>query len=228
MHYIFLNAHSLKNKITELYSLSNDSLFGVTYDLIFICETWPTKHISDCMLLYDNNYNVRHKDRSNHIRGTGVCAFLTKDLIYFRLQLPLQYLHLEVLCTDILCNNEKHRFIYIYRQPVYDAKQTCDLTDCLNFLYNVNFVVPVCNDFNFPNTDWTSDNDVSTISLHAVDFAYFVVHNGLSQLVEEPTRASDVLDLLLASDLLAIYNVSVGSPFSTSDHSIITWNTCFP
>ena len=49
---------------------------GVTYVLIFICDTWLTEHTSDGMLLYDNNYNVCRKDRSNNIRGGGVCAFL--------------------------------------------------------------------------------------------------------------------------------------------------------
>ena len=29
-------------KITELYSLLDGSLFGVTYDLVFFCETWLT------------------------------------------------------------------------------------------------------------------------------------------------------------------------------------------
>ena len=103
------------------------------YDLIFICETWLTEHISGDMLLYDNNYNVCRNDRSNNIRDGDVRAFLSKKLIYFHVQLPQQYLHLEVLCIDILCNNYKHRFIRFYRPPSYDAKLTCDLINCLNF-----------------------------------------------------------------------------------------------
>ena len=85
------------------------------------------------MLLYDNNCNVCPNDRSNNIRGGGVSAFITKGLIYFHVQLPHQYLHLEVLCIDILCNNYKYLFIYIYIPPSYDAKQTCDLIDCFKF-----------------------------------------------------------------------------------------------
>ena len=80
----------------------------------------------------------------------------------------------------------------------------------------------------FPNIDWTADIDISTMPLHAVDFAHFIVHNGLSQLVKEPTLASNFLDLLLVGDPFAVYNVSVGSPFSTSDHCVITRNTWFP
>ena len=103
------------------------------------------------MLLYDNNYNVSRNDRSNNIRVGGVCAFISKKLIYFHVQLPQQYL--EVLCTDILFNNYKHRFICVYRPPSYYAKLTCDLINCLNFLCNVNFIVTICGDFNFPNID---------------------------------------------------------------------------
>ena len=84
----------------------------------------------------------------------ALCVFISKGLIYFHVQLPQQYLHLELLCIDILCNYYKHRLICVYRPPSYDAKQTCDLIDCLNFLCEVNFIVTVCDDFNFPNIDW--------------------------------------------------------------------------
>ena len=86
----------------------------------------------------------------------------------------------------------------------------------------------MCGDFNFPNIDWTVDTDISTMPLHAVDFAHFIVHNGLSQLVRELKLASNFLDLLLVSNPWEVQNVSVGSPFSTSDHCVITWNTWFP
>ena len=72
-----------------------------------------------------------------------------------------------------------------------------------------------------------ADIDISTMPLHAVDFAHFSVHNGLSQLVKEPTLTSNFLDLLLVSDPLVVYNVSVGSHVNTSDHCVITWNTWF-
>ena len=86
----------------------------------------------------------------------------------------------------------------------------------------------ICGDFNFPNIDWIADIAISTVPLHTVDFAHFTAHNGLSKLVKEPTLASNFLDLQLVSDPLAVYNVSVGSPFSTSDHCVIMWNTWFP
>ena len=179
------------------------------------------------MLLYDNNYNVCRNDRSNNIRGDGLCAFISKKLIYFHVQLPQQYLHLEVLCINILCNNHKHRFICVYRPPSYDAKLTFDLINCLNFLCSVNFIMTICGDFNFHDIDWTADIDISAMPLHAVDFAHFIVQIGLSQLVKELTLASNFLDLLLVSDPLAVYDVSVDSLFSTSDHCVIAWNTWF-
>ena len=78
-------------------------------------------------MLLHNNYNVSRNDRSNKIRGGGVCAFISTKLIYFHVQLPQQYLHLEVLNIDILCNNYKHHFICVYRPPSYNAKLTSDL-----------------------------------------------------------------------------------------------------
>ena len=59
-----------------LFLFIDGSLFGVTYDSIFMCETWLTEHILDGMLLYDNNYNLCRNDRSNNIRSGGVCEFI--------------------------------------------------------------------------------------------------------------------------------------------------------
>ena len=52
-------------------------------------------------------------------------------------------------------------------------------------------------------------------------FASFVVDNDLLQLINERTRAPNVLDLLFVNDALAVYNVSVASSFSTSDHNTV-------
>jgi hypothetical protein len=48
------------------------------------------------------------------------------------------------------------------------------------------------------------------------------------QLISEPTRKSNTLDLLLVNDSMSTYDVTVAAPFSTSDHCMLTWRAHCP
>ena len=54
-------------------------------------------------------------------------------------------------------------------------------------------------------------------------FFYFVMNNGLHQMVRNPTRDENILDILLTNENLAVINVTVLAPFSTSNHSSFSW-----
>ena len=47
---------------------------------------------------------------------------------------------------------------------------------------------------------------VSVLPVHDSMFANFVLNVGLSQLVELPTRLANILDLLMVSDPLAVFD----------------------
>jgi hypothetical protein len=49
-------------------------------------------------------------------------------------------------------------------------------------------------------------------------FLNFCYNFGLRQLVNSPTRADHILDLVLSNDYACVLNVNVFEPFSTSDH----------
>ena len=68
------------------------------------------------------------------------------------------------------------------------------------------------------------------VCMHPLEarLASFVVDNGMSQLVHEPTRLTHILDLLLVNDPLSVFEVNVSSLFSTSDHNFITWLVWHP
>lgn len=222
------NARSLNNKLPELYSLLDGSLYGFSYDLVFVCETWLNPNTSDGLILSGSNYNIIRHDRHINSRGGGICAFIKKAHNYVHIPLPQEFSHLEMLCTDIICNNFKHRYISVYRPPIYDLHQTCELFNCLNMLCDVNHVVSINGDFNFPNFDWGRAIDISALSPVESEFANFIIANGLTQLVTQPTRNAHILDLLMVNDPLAVFEVTVQQPFSTSDHNIVTWRTWFP
>ena len=92
----------------------------------------------------------------------------------------------------------------------------------MNNLCGVNCVVTICGDFNFPNINWAKNIDVSVLLVHHSMLANFVLNAGLSQLVKLPTRETNILNLLMVNDSLAVFDIDVQQPFSTSDHSVIS------
>jgi hypothetical protein len=155
-------------------------------------------------------------------------VFIRNHLKFSQVLLPQTYEHLEILCMDVFCNNFKQRYVCVYRPPSRDVDYITQLVSCLNILCNVDYSFIVCGDFNLPNIDWSQAINPQLLPILDSIFASFVIDNGLLQLIDQPTRANNVLDLLLVNDQLAVFNVSVLPPFSTSDHTPITWHSWFP
>ena len=76
-----------------------------------------------------------------------------------------------------------------------------------------------------PNFNSNGDFDANAMCSLNACLAKFIVNNGALQLITEPTRLSNTLDLLIVNDPLTTYDVTVSHPFSTSDHSMVTWRT---
>ena len=80
--------------------------------------------------------------------------------------------------------------------------------------------VVIMGDFNFPELDWGTPESIED----SHPFIECMSNNFLTQLVEEPTRLKNYLDLVLCSDPSLIEHISVGEPFETSDHQLITFS----
>jgi hypothetical protein len=55
-----------------------------------------------------------------------------------------------------------------------------------------------------------------------IEFLKFYSNHGLTQVVRSPTRGNKFLDLILTNDPLIVSSLSVGEPFSTSNHDSIS------
>ena len=80
----------------------------------------------------------------------------------------------------------------------------------------------VVGDFNVTGIDWSANiisNDYKSQLL--LDF---YSECGLDQLVSEPTRKNNILDLLFTSDPLSISLCVIDAPFCTSDHESILFS----
>jgi len=77
--------------------------------------------------------------------------------------------------------------------------------------------VIIMGDFNYPELRW-GENDTVTDS-HP--FVECLNNNFFTQLVDEPSRCNNYLDLVLCSDENMVQPLTVGEPFETSDHQLI-------
>ena len=86
------------------------------------------------------------------------------------------------------------------------------------------FNLPMVNWFNLPMVNWL---DLSVQTAKCADFLNFVIDHGFSQLVCEPTRGLNILDLILCNDSSAVIDLQYLNPFSTSDHLCLSWLSWF-
>ena len=153
--------------------------------------------------------------------GGGVCVFIDCKLDYTVVGLPDEFKSLEIICVDVISVASKHRYIRAYRPPSYNMESTELLIRCLDYLCNIAHAYTICTDFNMPNFNWNNNFDINAMCSLDACFANFIVSNGILQLITEPTRSFNTLDLLLVNDPLTTYDVTVEPPFSTSDHCMI-------
>ena len=218
---VLLNARSVCNKLTELHHL-----LSTGPAIAVITETWLNPSITDNVLVDGHNYNVYRKDRVDGYGG--VCVLVNNNVLHSSsVTLPSKYDGLEIVSVDLINLHCKCRIIAAYRPPSSNtdanAIQYClRLSECIDHLFTLNSTVLLCGDFNVPQFKLNDDSK----SCSGILSNLFKRH-GLIQTVSEPTRyntnnnTASILDLVLCNDANFIYNTTVGSPFSTSDHCMV-------
>jgi len=203
--------------------------------MVCITESWLNPSISNSALTGDLNYSVFRKDRDDSYGG--VCIMINEELLKaVPVALPTKYSNLELVVIDIINLQSKCRVFVCYRPPSSDSDSSAvqyslDMCECIESLYPNNSTVIVCGDFNLPNINWTNI-DVSAINNPTCSgiFLSLFLKYAFNQYVSEPTRhncsrnTSSTLDLVLCNDYNFVYNTTVSTPFSTSDHCIVSFN----
>ena len=150
------------------------------------------------MLDPEQQYVIFRSDRSDRIGG-GSCAFISRDLHCYRIEIPsdveedLKTCGCDILCFNIIMHSTKYRFILIYRPPNSSLKtdlsqKTLSLLKVINRLSDLQTTSFVLGDMNFPGINWIN----STFKTNGVDDLFFndMSSLGMSQFVCEPTRVS--------------------------------------
>ena len=185
-------------------------------DIVFITETWLNSAYGNNIFPSNDLYNILRSDRS--IRGHGGCAVMIHNQIMTTVVNISSFAgYIEYLHFKVSIKGKKIDFILVYRSPdtpIEVDQLIIDYLDCLG-LHND---LIITGDFNLPSL--FSDNPDRVALMYDTCFSAL----GLSHGVSDPTRGANVLDLLLSTDIMLPTNVNVVEPFSTSDHSKVTFS----
>lgn len=210
-----INARSIVNKREELELYVNEE----NIDIIGITETWLNELILDSEVELEG-YTLLRKDRSNGVktRGGGV-AFYVKDSISVSVRDEFSSdLFPECLFCSIECSGVRTLLGICYRAPDSSTDSDKELYRLIGQASEDNCVI--MGDFNFPELCWSK---IDTLS-DEHPFISCINNSFMHQVVDEPTRGRNFLDLVLCSDETLVENLIVREPFGTSDHCLVEFD----
>jgi hypothetical protein len=223
-----INARSLCNKVGDLHQLLYNN--NTNIDCIFVTETWLYDGITNGLLDPEQMFTIIRRDRTSNTVGGGVCMFVKKSIPVSHVDIKCIPVYLELLCLDLFLCNTTYRFFIVYRptesSSVYDficAETYMEkLIECIEDNFNSRGATFILGDFNCPSIDWAR----MCPPTGSVDklFYDFVISNGYTQCVEDPTRQDHTLDLVITNEPFLISTMNVEMPFSNSDHNTVKFD----
>ena len=201
-------------------STNTNAIFALT-------ETWLTDDFSSNSLNLSNTHDIFRVDRVSS-RGGGVLIAVPVSLKAalchnFSFSTP----NFDVV-TVILPSYSGNTYIAcIYRKPNYAIHD--DFTKLFADLSEKSQSI-ILGDFNFPNFNWGSPflaNSQSITNLNYSKIINVCLTNGLSQLVKEPSRLNNFLDLVFSNVCHDITDVSIIDPFGDINLSSDHMGVCF-
>ena len=210
------------SNIRGLYANINDlQIASRNYDIIFCSETLVSskRHVSELLLPGFNKPTLILSDSRARARGlatyirSGYSASIIKDFV--------------CNCHEVqlvkVCSRSNNFYIFnLYRNPDIDNR----IYDCL--LTSMNDIQEhdrksafvFVGDLNAHHREWlNSSTETDSYGRAAYNFATI---SGCAQLINEPTRGNNCLDLLL-TDVPGVVDSAVKPPLGTADHSVISF-----
>ena len=195
-------------------------MYTQNYLILFITETWLTSDITDGLIDPENKYYIIRKDRET--RGGGVCVLIARFLCVSPIIFDDKFNKLEILGFDLMLKFNKVRFLLFYRPPGKNSESHLNvllLNRCLSEYFTPGTTNIILGDANFPDINWnqnTAPDDGVQLT-----FLNETIDLGLYQMINQPTRDKNILDILLVNDVTVVIDVCVSIPFGTSDHNSI-------
>ena len=189
-----------------------------TPDIIIGCESWLKPDVKNCEI-FPSNYNVHRIDRADGYGGIFIACH--DSLASCNIQIESSC---ELVACQIQLPNQPHLIICsLYRPP---SSNEAYLNECCHQLESIRHSYPdsalwIAGDVNLPDIDWVNNTINShqySLNLNQI-FLDFLQDNALSQLVNYPTRGSNILDVFITDrpSLVEFCNTIDG----ISDHEAI-------
>lgn len=191
---ILANFRSLFDKLDNLKAL----MYTCDADIVLGTETWLSVDTENSELNLPDEYAIFRQDRASS-RGGGVIIAIKKKLCPLALvcDSTLEILWVTARLAHVTCV-----IGVCYRPPDSRPEFVELLNDSLQHVLNKysNAVVILGGDFNYPGIDWSA----STVSCtshrqESLNFMHLTHEHHMSQLVTEPTRGKNILDLILTN-----------------------------
>jgi hypothetical protein len=202
------NVRSCLNKIDDLrITVQNQNV-----DILCITESWLHKDISDDIISLPN-FSVVRDDRANR-KGGGVAIWIS-NFQAFNQVLTTNHNNFANLfdCNCIFLHLYTHNILLIV---IYIPPQSV-----INHAANINtLLIDSIDEFTtkFPDCELIVCGDFNGFVLDPLLYSFDLqITNNV-----QPTRLNAILDhVLLSSNLIDHYNITIENPISTSDHNSI-------
>lgn len=212
--FLLANIRGFKHKKLEL-----SHILSISPTIAVFTET-HLSNTTDSAEMHIQNYTFQHITRDSissfKERGGGVAVFYPND--YIGTVLKAEVNHSFEIISVLLSNTHCQPLLIsgIYRAPRYDPHFTDRLSVYLDSLSDLNHSHILCGDFNLPDINWRLMSGPGVINS---SFISLMSNMGLYQLVDEPTRNDNVLDLVFTNRKDILYDLSITCPIS--DHNKI-------
>ncbi len=221
---LLTNIRSLPSKFLELRAVVEEKRPTV----VAITETWLTDEMNDAEFSIDG-YSTTRQDRQNSdkARGGGVALFTRNDIDICKCEALCRSRETEsvFVLAKFKCGKSVKKLLIgnIYRPPKLSLTV---IDECCNLLNEagklgkkLNAELLILGDFNLPGIDW--EHYCTKACIFEARFLQAVSDNFLSQIVLEPTREQNILDLVLVTNPSQITKVEVLEPIGRSDHNCV-------
>ena len=215
--HLLLESGKNKSKVNYFSELHCNNLM-----FIALCETYLTNDILDAEVDIPG-FSIVRCDRLDRIGG-GVCIYVRESLLFEKC-LNFSNSVCELLIIKIL--NPQLVIILLYRPPSCSPAEFIEvlakMSDCICNMPSPLPHVIFLGDFNLPNIDWVNARFTNLVATHLCPIIEDLF---LEQLVQEPTRGNNILDLIFSEkELIDSINVT---KTCLSDHSMLLCHTLIP
>ncbi len=216
VEFVALNVQSLRAHMHELAGLLSCQL---SHSVVCLTETWlDSSYSSGCLSQFHSVYRVDRVGR----QGGGSIVLVPNAFDASMPVAPLCTDDFESIVVDIRLRDNHMRLISVYRCP--GNRSSAALVDYLEYALATNVPVIAVGDFNLPNVNWNTLTLLPRAVPAERQLLNCVIGHGLEQLVLQPTRNNNILDLVLTSRPGFVSSLSVCPPIIPSDHQVVTFD----